>query len=135
MQRDIEGERAAEFGATVIWLTSVRKPSTRLVDVFTGNGLLVSDYATSVDLAAFFSDVSLFWRRKLLHSRFSPPPQREALMAADETKKCAHPVCTCRVTSEQYCSPQCEAMEHVPDVDCKCPHTVCAGRTEYAAHA
>ena len=54
---------------------------------------------------------------------------------ASESKKCAHPVCTCQVTSEKYCSPQCEAMEETPDVDCKCPHSTCAGRTEYAAHA
>jgi hypothetical protein len=56
-------------------------------------------------------------------------------MAASESKKCGHPVCTCQVTSEKYCSPQCEAMEDTADVDCKCPHSVCKGRTEYAAHA
>ena len=56
-------------------------------------------------------------------------------MAANETKKCAHPICTCQVTSEKYCSTQCEAMEEISDVDCKCPHSVCKGRTEYAAHA
>jgi hypothetical protein len=56
-------------------------------------------------------------------------------MAGNESKKCAHPVCTCQVTSEKYCSPQCEAMEEVSDVDCKCPHSTCKGRTEYAAHA
>jgi hypothetical protein len=56
-------------------------------------------------------------------------------MATSETKKCAHPVCTCQVTAENYCSPQCETMEEIPDVDCKCPHSVCKGRTEYAAHA
>ena len=90
--------------------------------------------ATYQALAAFHLDLSLFWRRKLLHSRFSPP-QREEPMATSETKKCAHPVCACQVTSEKYCSTQCEAMEEVPDVDCKCPHSICAGRTEYAAHA
>ncbi len=61
--------------------------------------------------------------------------EQEEPMAANETKKCAHPVCTCQVTSEKYCSAQCEAMEKIPDVDCKCPHSVCEGRTEYAAHA
>src|SRR5580692_227539 len=78
--------------------------------------------------------VSLFWRRKMLHSRLSPP-QREEPMASSETKKCAHPVCTCQVTSEEYCSTQCETMEDMPDLDCKCSHSVCKGRTEYAAHA
>ena len=82
----------------------------------------------------FFLDGVLLWRRKLLHSRFSAL-NREEPMAANETKKCAHPVCTCQVTSEKYCSAQCEAMEKIPDVDCKCPHSVCKGRTEYAAHA
>jgi hypothetical protein len=56
-------------------------------------------------------------------------------MAANETKKCAHPVCSCQVTTEKYCSPQCAAMEEIPDLDCKCTHSVCTGRTEYAAHA
>src|SRR5215472_12005703 len=73
------------------------------------------------------------WRWKLLHSRFSP--KGEEPMVANETKKCAHPVCTCQVTSEKYCSPQCEAMEEIPDIDCKCPHSICKGRTEHAAHA
>src|SRR5580692_3865154 len=84
-----------------------------------------SDHETHQDLAAFFLDGSLFWRRKLLHSRFSPPHGEEP-MAANESKKCAHPVCTCQVTLEEYCSPQCEAMEKIPDVDCKCPHSICA---------
>jgi|HubBroStandDraft_6_1064221.scaffolds.fasta_scaffold25072_3 hypothetical protein len=61
--------------------------------------------------------------------------EKEKLMAASESKKCAHPICTCQVTSEKYCSPQCEAMEDTADVDCKCPHSACKGRTEYAAHA
>lgn len=56
-------------------------------------------------------------------------------MAASESKKCAHPVCTCQVTTEKYCSTQCEAMEEIPDLDCKCTHAVCAGRTERAANA
>jgi hypothetical protein len=56
-------------------------------------------------------------------------------MVASESKKCAHPVCTCQVTSGKYCSTQCEAMEDTPDVDCTCPHSVCKGRTEAAAHA
>jgi hypothetical protein len=56
-------------------------------------------------------------------------------MAAQETKKCAHPVCTCQVTDEKYCSTQCETMEEMADVDCACPHSTCKGKTERAAHA
>jgi hypothetical protein len=44
-------------------------------------------------------------------------------------KKCAHPNCSCTVSDEKnYCSPQCEAMEKTPDVDCKCRHPRCRGR-------
>jgi hypothetical protein len=75
---------------------------------------------------------NLFWQWKLLNSRSSP---KGGFMVSNETKKCAHPVCTCQVTSEKYCSPQCEAMEEIPDVDCKCSHSICKGRTEHAAHA
>lgn len=38
-------------------------------------------------------------------------------MAASETKKCAHPVCTCQLTTEKYCSAECEAMEGTADVE------------------
>jgi len=37
-----------------------------------------------------------------------------------DSKKCAHPVCSCTVTSEKYCSVECEAMEKTPDIACKC---------------
>jgi hypothetical protein len=33
-------------------------------------------------------------------------------MAAEERKRCAHPVCSFRVTSREYCSPQYEAGEN-----------------------
>jgi metallothionein len=45
-------------------------------------------------------------------------------------KKCAHPICSCTVTAGKYCSAQCEAMEKTPDIDCKCGHPACKGRTE-----
>ena len=51
-------------------------------------------------------------------------------MANTEGKKCAHPVCSCTVRSGRYCSPQCEAMEEIPDIDCKCEHPECKGRAE-----
>ncbi len=51
-------------------------------------------------------------------------------MTDSKGQKCAHPVCSCTVTSGKYCSTQCEAMEKTPDIDCKCGHAVCKGRTE-----
>jgi hypothetical protein len=50
-------------------------------------------------------------------------------MADTKGTKCAHPVCTCTVSSGKYCSTQCEAMEKTPDIDCKCGHAVCQGET------
>jgi hypothetical protein len=44
-------------------------------------------------------------------------------------KKCAHPNCSCQ-TTEKYCSAQCEAMEKTADIDCKCGHPGCKGKTE-----
>jgi hypothetical protein len=50
-------------------------------------------------------------------------------MATAEEKKCAHPPCTCRVTTENgYCSAQCAAVEDTPDIDCRCTHNECEGR-------
>ena len=44
-------------------------------------------------------------------------------------RKCAHPNCSCTVRDgEEYCSPQCEAMEKAPGLDCKCGHPGCRGR-------
>lgn len=51
-------------------------------------------------------------------------------MAADNPKKCEHPPCSCTVTKGKYCSVECEAMEHTPDLDCLCPHPDCKGHTE-----
>jgi hypothetical protein len=50
-------------------------------------------------------------------------------MAKDKAKKCAHPPCTCAVTSGKYCSVECEAMEDTPNFDCRCPHRDCGGHT------
>ena len=50
-------------------------------------------------------------------------------MATENKKKCAHPACTCQVSSEEnYCSARCAAMEDVVDIDCRCAHAACAGR-------
>jgi len=51
-------------------------------------------------------------------------------MASSENKKCAHPICSCKVTSGKYCSTECAAMEKTPDVDCKCGHAGCKGKIE-----
>lgn len=48
-------------------------------------------------------------------------------MAPATATKCAHPICSCLTTSGKYCSPQCEAMEDTPDIDCSCAHPVCNG--------
>jgi hypothetical protein len=55
--------------------------------------------------------------------------EKEIAMA-NEGKKCAHPICSCTVTSGKYCSTQCEAMEETPDIDCTCGHPGCKGATE-----
>jgi hypothetical protein len=41
--------------------------------------------------------------------------------------KCAHPVCSCPTNSGKYCSVECEAMEAMPDIDCRCNHADCKG--------
>ena len=52
-------------------------------------------------------------------------------MSAAKTKKCAHPPCSCPAKAgSDYCSVECEAMEHTPDVGCKCLHPDCKGHTE-----
>ena len=47
---------------------------------------------------------------------------------ANETKKCAHPPCTCTPRSGKYCSAPCEAMEKSPEIDCRCGHPDCEGK-------
>jgi metallothionein len=51
-------------------------------------------------------------------------------MTSKQGKKCAHPNCSCLVSgSESYCSAQCESTAKTPDIDCKCGHPGCKGRT------
>jgi len=48
-----------------------------------------------------------------------------------EWRSCRHPSCTCEVEPEAvYCSVQCEAMEEIPDIDCRCGHAQCQGRAD-----
>jgi hypothetical protein len=45
-----------------------------------------------------------------------------------ETKKCAHPACSCTVTGEQkYCSEICEDSTSVTALGCDCKHPSCQG--------
>jgi metallothionein len=56
-------------------------------------------------------------------------PGREK-MAMEKTKKCAHPNCSCSAMAGKYCCVQCESMEKMPDLDCKCGHPACKGKIE-----
>jgi hypothetical protein len=51
-------------------------------------------------------------------------------MATENVKKCAHPNCSCTTHAGKYCSVQCETMEKVPDIECKCGHVVCKGKID-----
>lgn len=50
-------------------------------------------------------------------------------MTDEKGYKCAHPVCSCVITSGKYCSAQCEAVEKRSDIDCACEHAACKGKT------
>ncbi len=52
------------------------------------------------------------------------------MAAAEKSKKCKHPPCSCTVTSGDYCSVECETMEDTPDLECVCNHPGCNGRIE-----
>jgi hypothetical protein len=50
-------------------------------------------------------------------------------MAAEKSKKCKHPPCTCEAEAgSDYCSVECEAMEDTPDIACHCLHANYQGR-------
>jgi hypothetical protein len=51
-------------------------------------------------------------------------------MASKNPKKCAHPNCSCTAMAGKYCSVQCETMEKMPDIECKCGHPVCKGKID-----
>jgi hypothetical protein len=44
-----------------------------------------------------------------------------------ETKKCAHPSCSCTVTDGKYCSQMCEDAAGTTSLGCDCPHSGCTG--------
>ena len=44
-----------------------------------------------------------------------------------DTKKCAHPACSCSAKEGSlYCSTFCAGVGETPDVECKCGHAGCA---------
>ena len=50
-------------------------------------------------------------------------------LSTAKAAKCAHPVCSCMTTSGNFCSVECETMEKIPDIDCRCAHSDCKGHT------
>lgn len=47
---------------------------------------------------------------------------------SDETKKCAHPACSCTVTGgAKFCSQICEDSKGMIELKCDCKHPGCAG--------
>lgn len=48
---------------------------------------------------------------------------------ADESKKCAHTLCSCTVTDDKYCSQACEDAADVTSLACDCAHAGCAGHS------
>jgi hypothetical protein len=51
-------------------------------------------------------------------------------MDSTKAEKCAHPVCSCMITTGKYCSVACEAMENMPDIDCHCGHEGCKANVD-----
>lgn len=50
-------------------------------------------------------------------------------MAEHETKKCAHPSCSCTAKEGgDYCGTYCEGEAKNPDITCSCGHPGCADR-------
>ena len=46
----------------------------------------------------------------------------------EETKKCAHPTCSCVVENgEKYCSVSCQGSGKTMQIDCDCGHKSCSG--------
>ena len=46
-----------------------------------------------------------------------------------ESKKCAHPPCSCTAMDGKYCSPYCATAKDSSEINCGCKHTGCIGRT------
>jgi hypothetical protein len=47
---------------------------------------------------------------------------------SDETKKCAHPACSCIAPEgKKYCSEVCEDAKSMTELTCQCEHPACTG--------
>jgi hypothetical protein len=47
-------------------------------------------------------------------------------MASEQSKKCAHPACTCTARPDSsYCSTYCEGEAETADILCNCGHPAC----------
>ena len=48
---------------------------------------------------------------------------------AEDTTKCAHPACSCKVTKDgpygKYCSEYCKEMGQITELSCRCKHPAC----------
>lgn len=52
----------------------------------------------------------------------------------EETKKCAHPACICRIAKNKtYCSQYCEDAGETLELSCNCGHPGCAISAERPA--
>ena len=56
-------------------------------------------------------------------------------IAQGKANKCAQlpwscaAACSCTAAKDNsYCSVECEAVKHMPDIDCRCTHAGCKGR-------
>jgi hypothetical protein len=57
------------------------------------------------------------------------------MASTEQTRKCAHPQCTCHVSgSEQFCSPACasSATQSTAGKGCGCEHSDCLGASAVA---
>ena len=49
----------------------------------------------------------------------------------DESGKCKHPPCTCKVPAgTKYCGVECESKGETPEISCNCGHPQCKGGIE-----
>jgi hypothetical protein len=90
---------------------------------------------------SFFNICMLFYRREHAQAGLYKAFPRELaspltfsrmeINMAKETKRCAHPNCSCQVQSRQkYCSAQCERADRAPDIDGECEYPGCTGRID-----
>src|ERR1700751_6473320 len=63
-----------------------------------------------------------------LHQRWRIDKENspKELITMADTKKCAHPACTC-MTDQKYCSTHCESHKDTAEIACECGHPGCQG--------